>query len=306
MTIFTVLRELPSGLRAILWGGLLLASVPVRAQTQFLEDFTKIEAGTADTNRNGRLDLMDSGAELNGWFGNSAYTVTTTSEGKALLQTEGKGGPANWNMLGKPHGLDLSKAKAVELSMRVANNREAGPSSFCLWLCDENRNGYGVILNGIYPVLSRIGLQGVKFRGSEVPFGEPKNPTFAYAQGEPLLTEAEKGHLEILPHRGEFITLHLRLEQNKTGGPVALITWYTDSSEVQNYSVESPVLTQIDEGDGNVFRTPEGDSGPLMNLAELIYVGLTATAFIPKADADLAIDEETGVWIKDVKVEIVK
>lgn len=253
------------------------------------EDFSKWENGRVDSNKNQILDVLDDGSSMNGWAGNVPYTVQDWPEGKVLAVGGGRARPLAWNQIGKPHELKLAGERAVELTMRVANQRERGASFVSLWLCDEFRNGYGMSYGGIYPMKNRVGVRIFKLRDNVLPFSETKQPKFSTEAGEPQPEQMKS--LPDLVSAGQFIDFHLRIEQAAPDAPVTLTLWNTGSQEVADTSYEEPLLRQEDDGKGSVFHGADGSYGPVFNLDALAYVGLSQAQFLNK---DLTPEEQAA------------
>lgn len=258
------------------------------AQKPF-EDFSKWENGRVDSNKNQILDVLDDGSSMNGWTGNVPYTIQDWPEGKVLAVGGGRARPLAWNQIGKPHELRLAGEKAVELTMRVANQRERGASFVSVWLSDEFRNGYGMSYGGIYPMKNRVGVRIFKLRDNVVPFSDTKQPKFSSEAGEPQPEQMKS--LSDLVSTGQFIDLHLRIEQASPDAPVTLTLWNTGSQEVADTSYEEPLLKMQDDGKGSIFHGADGSYGPVFNLDELAYIGFSEAQFLNK---DLTPEEQAA------------
>lgn len=280
----------------ILW----LGTSAIGAAPKPFEDFSMWANGNADSNANQILDILDEGASVNGWSVKRGYTIEDTAEGRALVIGAGRGSPLTWNQMGKAHGVDLSKEKAVELTMKVANPRENGASFFAVWLCDETRNGYGMDYGGIFPMKNRVGVRIFKFRENAIPFDSAKLPQFAVAEGEPAEEKATNLKESVPP--GQNIVFHLRIEQAKSGEPVTLTVWNTGCPEVSDTSYEEPLLRMEDDGKGNVFHSSDGSSGVVLDLSSLTHVGVSGAQF---ANKNLTPEEqaaEPGLRFKEVDI----
>lgn len=284
----------------ILWFG----TSAIGAGPKPFEDFSMWANGEADSNANRTLDILDGGASANGWSVKRGYTIENTAEGRALVIGAGRGSPLTWNQMGKDHGIDVSKEKAVELTMKVANPRENGASWFAVWLCDEIRNGYGMDYGGIFPMKNRVGVRIFKFRENTIPFDSSKLPQFAAAEGEPA--EEKATNLKEIVPLGQYVVFHLRIEQAKSGEPVTLTVWNTGCPEVSDTSYEEPLLRMEDDGKGTVFHSSDGGFGPVLDLSSLTHVGVSGAQFVNKNLTPEEQAAEPGLRFKEVDVRAVR
>lgn len=266
----------------------LLVGATARADKPF-EDFSNWENGRVDSNKNQILDVLDDGSSTNGWVGNVSYTIQNWADGRVLAVGGGRSRPLAWNQIGKAHELKLAGEKAVELTMRVANQRERGASFVSVWLSDEFRNGYGMSYGGIYPMKNRVGVRIFKLRDNVVPFNDTKQPKFSSEAGEPQPEQMKS--LSDMVSTGQFIDLHLRIEQASPDASVTLTLWNTGSQEVADTSYEEPLLRMEDDGKGSVFHGADGSYGPVFNLDALAYIGLSEAQFLNK---DLTPEEQAA------------
>lgn len=271
---------------------------------EVFEDFSTWENGPEDTNGNATLDIADGGSSTNDWTQNRVYSVEALEGGKDLVLSNTRGQPLSWNQIGKAHGLPLTDAKALEISMRVANPREKGATSFLLLLGNETRNGYGLFYGGLFPMKNRVGVSVVKWRDSDQPFGSKPLPKVSIDEGYraegDTLTKFEQ---PISP--GQFVDLHMRIEQEKAGSPVILTVWNTGCDEVPDTSYEEPLLKLEDDGSGAVFRQADGSHGPIMDLATLTYIGLSASQQLDKNATPAESAAEPGLRFRNVDVKVV-
>ena len=271
------------------------------------EDFSTWANGPMDTNNNKILDILDEGAAVNSWAvkRGAPYVVGDSAGGRVLILGAG-GGPLGWNQIGKPHEINLSGEKAVEISMKVANPREDGASFFTVWLCDEFRNGYGMGYGGVFPMKNRVEVRIFKFHGNTVPFdnAKPKLPGFAEENGQ--LPDGKPVTLKEIVPPGQFIEFHLRIEQSKSGSPVTLTLWNTGCPEVSDTSYEAPLLKLEDDGKGTAFHSPDGTFGSVMDLSSLTHVGVSGALFPNKLKTPEEQAAEPGLQFKEVDVRIVR
>jgi len=271
---------------------------------EVFEDFSTWENGTEELNGNATLDIADGGSSTNGWTQHRIYSVETTEGGKDLVLSNTRGQPLSWNQLGKAHDLPLAEAKAVEISMRVANPREKGATTFLLLLGNETRNGYGLLYGGLFPMKNRVGVSIVKWRDSDQPFGSKALPKVSIDEGYRAEGDTMAKFEQVISP-GQFVDLHMRIEQEKAGSPVTLTVWNTGCDEVPDTSYDEPLLKLEDDGAGTVFRKSDGSHGPIIDLSTLTYIGASGSQQVDKNTTPAEQAAEPGLRFQNVDVKVV-
>ena len=151
---------------------------------------------------------------------------------------------------------------------------------------------------------NRVGVSIVKWRDSDQPFGSKPLPKVSIDEG--YRAEGDTlAKFEQVISPGQFVDLHMRIEQEKAGSPVTLTVWNTGSDEVPDTSYEEPLLKLEDDGSGAVFRQADGSHGPLLDLATLTYIGLSASQQLDKNATPAEQAAEPSLRFRTVDVKVV-
>lgn len=255
----------------------LLLVLPRPVAAGVVEDFTGLANGTVDSDKDGVLTLDDEGAKRGDWTGRqfSPYEVVPWGEKKTpVLRMRPDSGPFDWHAIGKRHQQDLTKATAVEFVTRIAATNVF--STCRVWLGEASENGYGLEYSrGNY---NQAGI--VKLRGNERKFADNDlGPTCSWT----VEHNGPGDKVSVGLQQNDFITFHLRVEQEAPGKPVKLTLWYTGSSkEFPDTSYEQPAQQLLDDGSGKVFFADKDSFGPVFDLKALTYIGISCQQ--PKGD----------------------
>jgi hypothetical protein len=251
-----------------------VTATPLLASQQFEESFSGMVSGPADTNNNGHRDLGDDGAEMGEWTarGKEVWTVEipeNQTEQRLIL----KGWNASWHPLGRPHGVQVGASRALELSVTVSVMKQRTQN--WAWLSDELQNGYGISYGG-----KENSVRLIKLVDNKTPFG-PHRDRSMWVQELGLLEMPDTPLPEQLPEDSP-LTLHLRVEQSKSGAPVKLTIWHSSPAGGTETSYESPLLQVTDDGTGQQVALKVAGATPVIDLDTLTWIGISGTR--PKDD----------------------
>ncbi len=236
-------------------------SLPLHADT-FVEDFSTMANGGGD-----KPNIRE--GEANGWSGRGleSWAVEDSSLHQKKVLKSLTGLP-NWHPLGHPHGLDLAGVKSLEVFMTVVQSKSH--SANWVWLADESQNGYGVEYSGF-----NRRLRIFKIRNCNAPFADARDISAWICEIAKTPSGDETKIIDPIDE-DSLVTLHLRVEQEKPGGPVTLTAWNVNDSTGVSASYESPLEQVIDDGSGSTFGSENDGSGPVFDLSALTFLAFTA------------------------------